>query len=285
MEDRNVKFNPFLEVLTAAIIWGSTGAFVKYLALPPTTMTAFRLAVPSLFLLIIFLLQKRKIFQFNKALLLGSSLNAGRMLFYFIGFSLTSIGNAVIILYTWPIFATLAGIVLLKEKVTIQKMSLIAIAFLGIILVYIGKEISFANKDFVGMGAVLLSALISGLMMVILKRELESHTRFEVVYYQNLIGGIIFLPFLFFNTPFPTIWQFSVATFYAILIGVVGFALFFSGLRKLSTSTASGLAYMEVISGIALGVVLFHETISWNMIAGGILILLSVFLIQRLKGV
>ena len=43
---------PYLEVIIAAIIWGSTGVFVKFLALPPTTITFFRLAIPTLCLFI-----------------------------------------------------------------------------------------------------------------------------------------------------------------------------------------------------------------------------------------
>lgn len=277
------NFNPYLEVLVAAIIWGSTGAFVKYLHLPPTTITAFRLAVPAIFLLIIFLIQKKKIFQWNTALLLASALNAVRMLFYFIGFTLTSIGNAVIVLYTWPIFASIGSFFLLKEKVTWQKIVLIGLAFSGIVLVYFGKEISFVDKDFIGMGAVLLSALVSGFIMVIFKKELEKYSRFETIYYQNLIGGIIFLPFLFINRPFPTSWQISIATIYAILIGVVGFTLFFAGLKKMNTSTASTLAYVEVLSGLAFAVILFKETITWNMVLGGTLIIITTIILQRIS--
>jgi len=34
-----MKLNPHIEVIFAAIIFGSTGVFVKYLNFPPTIMT------------------------------------------------------------------------------------------------------------------------------------------------------------------------------------------------------------------------------------------------------
>ena len=49
-------------------------------------------------------------------MLIASSINAARMFLYFIGFTYASIANAVIVLYTWPIFATLLGLMFLKEK-------------------------------------------------------------------------------------------------------------------------------------------------------------------------
>jgi drug/metabolite transporter (DMT)-like permease len=40
-------------------------------------------------------------------------------------------------------------------------------------------------------------------------------------------------------------------------------------------NTASFLSYLEVISGVLFGVILFHESLSWNEIAGGTMIILS----------
>ena len=88
-----------LEVALAAIIWGSTGAFAKYLQLPPTTMSFFRLAVPFFFLTAYFFMRKEAIpFRGNKLILIASGLNTLRLILYFWAYTLTSIGNAVVIL-------------------------------------------------------------------------------------------------------------------------------------------------------------------------------------------
>ena len=192
--------NPYLEVVLATIVFGTSGVFVKYLNLPATTLAFFRCFVPAVLIFGYFLINKRNLFRGNyKNMLFASTLNAIRMFFYFIAYNFTSIGNAVIMLYTWPIFASLFGTIILKEKITKKNRFLLSLAFIGIVLVFLNKEISFGNKDFIGMGAMLLAAMIYSLSFVIFKKELKTYTHFETVFYQNLVGAVVFIPFLFIN--------------------------------------------------------------------------------------
>lgn len=277
-----MKFNPYFEVILAAIIWGTTGLFIKYLNLHPTVIAFFRAAVPIILLLLFFQIKKIRLFQGNnKLILIASFFNAVRMLLYFIGFTYTSIGNAVIILYTWPIFTTIFSIIFLKEKIKNINILLLLLAFIGITLTYINKEFSFADKDFIGMSAVLLSSMVFSLTVIIFKKELKKYSKSETVFYQNLIAAIIFLPFLFIIKPFPTTTQIAVSIFYAILIGLIGFGLFFSALKKIKASTASFLSYIEVISAVVLATIFFNERLEWNVAAGGLLIIGSAILLKK----
>jgi drug/metabolite transporter (DMT)-like permease len=61
----------------------------------------------------------------------------------------------------------------------------------------------------------------------------------------------------------------------------LGFGLFFYGLRSVEASRASFLTYVEVVSGIFFGMVFFHERLSWNIVAGGSLVLLSALALSR----
>ncbi len=274
--------NPYFEIILAGIIWGLSGVFVKILPLPATTITFFRLAIPTIILLIYLRIKKTPIFTGNnKPLLIASTLNAVRVFLYTIGFIFTTIGNGVIILYTWPIFTTILSIFYLKEKVQKKTFLLLFIAFIGIIVIYSNHRFSFSNKDFIGMTAMLLSSLIYTITIIIFKKELPKYTPIETIFYQNVVGAIIFLPFLFFNKPFPTLPQASIGIIYGIIIGIIGFILFFAGLKKLKTSTASSLTYIEVVSAIIFGIIIFKETLTWNMIAGGLLIITSTILIKK----
>lgn len=118
-----MALNPYFEAILAGVIWGLSGLFVKYLHLPPTTVTFFRLAVPTFILLLFFIIKKIKLFHGNnKLILLASTLNAARVFLYTVGFTFASIGNAVIILYTWPVFTTIFSILFLKEKVCLKEL-------------------------------------------------------------------------------------------------------------------------------------------------------------------
>ncbi|MFQ3674997.1 MAG: DMT family transporter, partial [Endomicrobiia bacterium] len=232
--------------------------------------------VPTVILFIYLRFSKTNFFRGNyKIMLLSSVLNAIRMWFYILAFKYTSIGNSVIILFTWPIFATIFGIIFLKEKVDKKVGLLLAVAFVGIVVVYINKDINFADRDFLGMFIMLISAVIFSLTTIIFKKESINYSKTEIVFYQNFVGAIIFLPFIFTNYPFPTFKQSFIAILYGILVGVVAFMLFFYSLRRLKISYYSLLNYWEVPCSIIFGIIFFKEMISVNMIIGGILIFTS----------
>jgi drug/metabolite transporter (DMT)-like permease len=56
-----MKFSPFLAVIIAATLGGFSGVFFKWIDLPATTLTFFRVAVPTA---VLFLYLKGKKIQF-----------------------------------------------------------------------------------------------------------------------------------------------------------------------------------------------------------------------------
>ena len=274
-------FPPIVEVVFAALIWGTSGVFVKYFRLPPTIISFYRMAIPTVILVIYFIIKKNSIFKKdNKIILIASLLTTLRMFLYFVAYTFTSIGNAVIILYTWPIFVTLYSIIFFKEKLTIKTSLALLFAFTGIILIYLNKEFSFQSNDFIGMTAMMGSSAIYALSMIIFKSVSHKYERLEITFFQNVMGAIIFLPFLFFVRPLPEIEQYPLIIFYSVLIGVVAFTLFFSALKKIKASLASNLAYLEILSAIFFGILLFNEKLTWNMVTGGLIIISSVFILR-----
>jgi drug/metabolite transporter (DMT)-like permease len=247
-------------------------------------MTFFRTAVPSIILLAYFLFKRKNILAgTHKMVLLASFLNGVRMVFYFLAYQLTSIGNAVIMFYTGPIFIALLGFFLLKEKMTYKKIFLTMLAFLGIVFMFSNKELSFSSNDFLGMLSALICTAIFSFTMILFKKEINKYSRLEAVFFQNIVPGILFLPFLFINQPLPNEFQISMASFYALLIGVVGFFLIFSAMKKIDVSTVGVITYLEVVSAIILAYLFFREPVTWNMLIGGSLIVISTISLQKGK--
>jgi drug/metabolite transporter (DMT)-like permease len=271
-----MNLNPYATTVLAATIAATSGILIKTANLPSTTMTFFRLVVPTIIIFIILKLKKTIFFRGNyKIMLFSSLLNAIRLWFYILAFKYTSIGNGIIILFTWPIFASLFGIIFLKEKLDKKVGLLITTAFLGIIMVSIDKNLSFKNHDFVGMVCMLISAIVFALTTVIFKKESLNYSRMEIVFYQNFVGAIIFLPVVFVTKPFPTTLQTFIGIMYGILVGVVAFVLFFYSLKRLKISHYSVLTYWEVPCATVFGIIFFKETVSINMFIGGSLIFLA----------
>jgi drug/metabolite transporter (DMT)-like permease len=274
--------SPYVKIIIAAILAGSSGAFIKYLDLPSTTLTFFRMAIPTLLLLGLFALQKKQVIRnCSPLMLVASLLNAARLFFYFIGYSYTSIANAVIMLYTWPIFTTLLSMLLFREKVANRNMMLMCTSFSGIVIIYLNQNFSLDNKDMIGISSMLLSAFLYAVSVLIFKKESNRYTAKESVFYQNMLGVVIYAPFILTNRPGPTISEVGIMTCYAVLIGLIVFILFFSALKQIKASTASLLFYMEIVSALFCGIFLFDERLSWNLITGGAIIILSTILLKK----
>lgn len=273
--------NPYLELVISALLLSTSGSFIKWIALPPTAITFFRFVIPAVLFFIFLKFKKVNLFVGNnKVILLASLLNAIRMFLYFVGFIFASIGIAALLHYTWPIFAVIFSIILLKEKVTKKTIFLLVIAFVGILFIFSTKDFSFKENAVIGMIAMILSSILNALATVLFKKDIEKYSRSELVFYQNLVGAFLFLPFVFINV-FPNTHQLSITFLYVLLIGVIGYWLFFSALKKVKASTASVLVYVELIGSIILGIIIFNEKLTFNMIIGGLMIIIASILLRK----
>ncbi len=270
----------FLAVLTAAIITGFSGVFIKTMAINPASQAWLRMGVPTIVTAIWMLSTGTPFLRGNwKKMVLTSVLCTVRILLFFAAFTNTSIGNAIIVFYTFPIFSAIFGYFFLKENITSKQKILLFIAFLGIILAFSDKEFSFKNEDFIGITAALLSAIVHAITVVLFKSESTDYTRTELLFYQNFVGFLILAPFFQFATA--TVTDYSLGISYGLLVGTVGYGLFFYGLKKLKASTTTALMYMEVVSAVIFGYFFFNEQLSLFTILGGALIIGSSFLLGK----
>lgn|SRR3989338_4015692 len=275
------ELTPFVEILLAATIWGSAGVFIRYISMPPEILGFFRLAIPTIILFFYFQFQKIKIFTKKiGTVFIISILNAVRTILYLIAFGLTSIGNAVILLYTWPIFASIFGVIILKEKLDKKKLSLILLAFLGVVIAFSNREFSFNDTNFVGMSMMIASGLLYALTVIIFKKEENHFSNIEMVFYQNALASLIFIPFVI-SYPSFEIEKIELAVVYSVVIGLIPFLLFFSALKKIAASSATSLTYIEIVSAIIFGFIFFQEIISLNVLIGGGLIIGSALLMKN----
>jgi drug/metabolite transporter (DMT)-like permease len=277
-----MKNKAYFAVILAATIAGASGVFVKNVAIPATSIAFIRTTLPTILIGAYLLATGTQLFRGNYRLMLsGSVFNAIRMYFFFIAYIYTSMANAVIIAYTWPIFGTLLSILFLKEKVSKRNIGLLTLSFLGILIVFSNQSLTFENRDFIGMSAALVMAITYAASVVIFKKGRGDFSISETIFYQNLVGMFVFFPFILKNVPSPTVRDVSIISCYAILIGLIGYSLFFYGLKRLKASTSSMLSYIEIVSAFCFGIFLMGETPTWNVLLGGLLIIITTFLLRN----
>lgn len=273
---------PYLYIVVAAVIFGSSGVFIKSAGLPATSMALIRMAVPFVLMTAVFLVRRKRFPSFrDRFMLLASVLNAVRLFFYFAGYARGQISTTVILLYTWPVFAAAWSFLFLGERLSRRHLFLFTVAFAGVGLITLDKTFSLSDQRFSGVLFILLSAFVYSMTIVIFKKKSGSYDPFETLWFQNMVGVFAFLPFFITTRPWPMVWQGGLATVYGGLVGVLGFGLFFAGLRRVEASRASFLTYIEVVSGIFFGVVFFKERLSMQVVAGGSLVLLAALALGR----
>lgn len=104
----------------------------------PWTVVAINLFPLLLFLPVAFI-RRRKIAGNFQSLMIISSLMSAGLIFYMLGLVYTSIMRATLLFYMTPVWSTLFGMILLREKVNGQRWLAIAIGFAGLFLMLSSK--------------------------------------------------------------------------------------------------------------------------------------------------
>ena len=274
-----------LILVLCAILASISGILIKEMkSMSPSSIAGLRMSLPVIIIGFWLKSQGVKIFRINTGkMLAASALNAVRLYLYLVAFIFTSIGNATILFYTYPIFTAILGYIFLKEKLKLQQWIFLFIAFTGLIIAYFDKPMNFEDADFVGMLAALISGAIYAGVVVIFKSQSQNYSSTEMVFHQNFVGLFCFLPFFIIEFPVIETRDIGICLFYTFLIGFVVFKLFFMGLHYLKASIASSIMYLEIVSAIVLSYLFLGEQLSVNMVIGGSLIVISSFMINRVR--
>lgn len=283
------KIAPFL-VLSAGILWGTIGLFVRVLNkenLASMDIVMLRAIVTSLLLFLYLLFYNRKLLIVRRKdiwCFLGTGL-CSVVFFnycYFRTITLTSLSVAAVLLYTAPAIVMLMSAILFREKITAQKLVALAATFLGCMFVtgIIGTTDRLNMKGIiVGLGAGLGYALYSVFGRYALERGYHSLT---ISFYTFLFAMAGTMPFSDFNRVI-AIGTGSVRMFFFCLIfglfsTVIPYIVYTRGLQEMENSKASIIASIEPVTATVLGVLVYHEKITMCEIAGIILVIGSIVL-------
>jgi drug/metabolite transporter (DMT)-like permease len=280
-----MKQRAALIVVISAILAGFSGIFIKMMTtMDATNIAGLRMTLPALGIGLYLKWSGIKIFRSNsRKMLLASGLNAFRLYFYFLAYIFTTVGSAAILFYCFPIFVALMGYFFLGERLSKKQWFFLFLAFVGLIISYSHQSFSFENKDFIGMSSALLAGAVYASTVIIFKSESQNYNSTEIVFYQNIIGLFVFLPFFVTDYPAISLHDIGICMLYTFLTGFVVFKLFFIGLKYMEASVASSIMYLEIVSAIVLSYFILDERLSVNMIIGGAMIVFSSYMINRLR--
>lgn len=201
---------------------------------------------------------------------------------YFWGLSFMTASLTSIVFYTYPIWVFVLSVLLLDEQLTRPVVAALGLAIAGVVLV-IG--IDTATVSLFGLGLVLVAAVGYAIYNVA-GRALTADTSPRLLTAHVLVVAMAIIGIRWvqagINLPrTPTHWWIILG------IGILGtgapLLLLYEGLRRIEATHASILGTAEPVSTVIIGVAFLGEALPLRTVAGGLLILAGVTLVQTTR--
>jgi drug/metabolite transporter (DMT)-like permease len=194
----------------------------------------------------------------------------------FYAFNKIGIGSATLLFYaSYTIISFILGFISFGEKITLDKTIGLLLALIGLYLIF---NLSIQQNFLIAALAAILSGSAAGIEVVFTKKVSDKYSALQlnvftwlVIFVFHLIGSLLLgerqlLPEL--SIAWFGIFGYAVASLSAFSLVVIGYRYVQPGIGALT-----GL--LEIIFGIIFGIIFFSETLTLQIIIGGILIFIA----------
>lgn len=282
--------NAKLRNITAMLIFGTIGLFVKNIELSSSEIALTRGFIGGVTLILATIFLKKKIsfeaIKNNLYLLIFSGLAVGlNWIFLFQGYKYTSISNATLSYYFAPVFVTILAPFILKEKLTLSKFLCVLMALVGMFCI-VGVDGINGGSDLIGIAYGLLAAGFYA-SVILMNKFLKEIDSIEITVIQLISATITLLSYVLYVEGLGILSVSSVSIPYILILGIVhtgiAYLLYFSSLQGLKGQTIAVLSYIDPVFAIIISAVILKEQLGVLQIIGGVLILGSSFLSEFLN--
>jgi drug/metabolite transporter (DMT)-like permease len=280
-----VKPKHWFAFILVGAIWSSSFLWIKIAIqeIGPITLVAFRALFGLIFGLLVMWIQgvrwPRGLKSWFPLLLLGITNVA--VPFFLISWGEQSIdsGVAAILDATVPLFTiAIAHLALRDDKITIPKLLGLLTGFAGVIIL-MSKDIGASTSSVLGQIAVIAaSACYAG--SAVYARKFTEDTPGILRSAIPLLSAtvIMWLATFFFERPVE-IPDLGITWVALLWLGILGsgfaFILAFYLIHEIGPTRTSMVSYLFPLGGVILGVTFLHEPLTWQLITGAALIILS----------
>ena len=280
-----------LFVALSAASFGFLGVPVRFLhdnGFAPLDITAVRLFVTTIALVIVALVVDRGLFKVRK-----------RDLLFFILFGFFKLMSDVtlfraqvtidlslstLLQMTAPYYVLVISLFLFRERITLMKILAMLVAFIGCIFVTGVITGSMHSLDFVGVASALISGLFFGLYTIGCKLGSDKgYKPVTTMMYTFLFASLMTIPFA---NDVKVVESFVDAHLIlgvlslGILMTLIPFFVSTWGVQKLEASKVSLISVMEVITACIVGYFLFDEEMTVLNIIGMSLVVASIVIMD-----
>jgi len=267
-----------LAVMLAAILWSTSGAFVKKLELPDKTFTVYRAGIAGTSLLLVVALTRAAITF--EPMMLGMVAAFALMNHWFMASMVkTTAANAIFLQYSAPVWMYLASVFLLKEPAQPRTAKALVVAVIGLGVLLAGEW----NRS-----AALTEGVIYGLLsgvgfaaVAVFLRLLRRHDPLWLASLNMMCAAALALTAFWQSGdaeawravwPPPTGWTLVVLVAFGTMQLALPYVLFGWGLKYVSPQEAGLLALFEPILNPVWAYVVAWERPAASTIIGGVIL-------------
>ena len=271
------------KLLTAMLIWGSLGLFVKNIALSSPELAFFRALLGCLFLCLVGFISRTPIsrdaiVKMLPLLILSGAAISINWIFLFQAYKYTTVPIATLSYYFAPVFIIFISPIFFKERLTASRLLCVCIAMLGLGLILLSGQAGqyAASSITIGIGYGILAAAFYAAVVVI-NKFLRGLSGYETTLIQLTTAALILGVYIAFSGGFHLSGMTSVGWLFVVIVGIfhtgAAFLLFFSAIPQLSSQSLALLSYVDPISAMIFAAIFLHEGLTPIQLLGGVLVL------------
>ncbi|MBP6116106.1 MAG: DMT family transporter [Neisseriaceae bacterium] len=277
----NAYWRGTLDMTMAMIISGTVGWFVLQTHLPAQTVVFWRCLFGAVAMLLVCLsLGLLKPASFNRRQLLWMVLGALALVLnwtlLFAAYRHTSIAVTTVVYHTQPFILVLLSLILFKEALGRHRLAWLTLAFMGMLLIVLGKpSLAEVSGDYLtGLGLALGAAFFYAIAALITKRLQHTPPQL-IVLLQLSLGALLLAPFAQLGTlpQNPTTWG-LLLTIGVLHTGLMS-TLLYGALQKIPTALVGTLSFIYPIVAILVDWLALGQRLSPIQLVGTLVILIA----------
>ena len=280
-----MKPKHWLVFILLGAIWSSSFMWIKIAVqeIGPITLVAFRVLFGLLFGVAVLLIQRvqwpRTLKEWTPLLILGITNIA--VPFFLISWGEQSIDSAVaaILDATVPLFTILIAHYLLHDdKMTVPKVLGLLMGFAGVVIL-MSKDIGTSVGSLMGQLAIIIASAFYAGSAVYARKTTEDMPSIMRSAGPLVPATIVMWLAMFFVESPVEIPQLGITWIALLFLGILGsgvaFIMAYYLIHEIGPTRTSMVTYLFPLGGVLLGVIFLDENLSWQLVAGAALIVLS----------
>jgi drug/metabolite transporter (DMT)-like permease len=275
------------EMVAAMLISGTIGWFVLVSGVPVVEVVFWRCVIGALTLLVVCWLLgylRLDLLDYTKlglAMLSGVAI-VGNWLLLFESYARASISISTAVYKLQPFMLVMLAAVFLGEKITVQKLAWLSVAFVGMLAIVTahGDQSNTGDDYLVGVALALGAAFLYAIAALIIKRlkEVPPHLMALI---QVTTGALLLAPLMQWHSLSASMDAWAALLTLGVVHTGLMYVLLYGAIQKLPTAITGALSFVYPIAAIFVDWIAFGHRLGWMQWLGVAAILLAAAGLQR----